>query len=86
MSIESGDANIRPPSLTCGAYMTGTLAVSTFDRFPYAFFNLLNPIISVLYGITGFQVKRMPPDEPTTQETTTAEPPLMAASQREPAL
>jgi NhaC family Na+:H+ antiporter len=49
------------PWNTCGAYMTGTLGVSTFDYFPYAFFNIVNPIISMLYGITGFQVKRAAP-------------------------
>jgi NhaC family Na+:H+ antiporter len=55
------------PWNTCGAYMTGTLGVSTFEYFPYAFFNLLNPIISLGYGITGFQVKRLPPDEGTAE-------------------
>jgi Na+:H+ antiporter, NhaC family len=49
------------PWNTCGAYMTGTLGVSTFDYFPYAFFNLFNPIISMVYGFTGFQVKRAAP-------------------------
>jgi Na+:H+ antiporter, NhaC family len=73
------------PWNTCGAYMSGTLRVSTFDYFPYAFFNLLNPIISVLYGFTGFQVKRLPPDEQGPEVTPGIEQPLEAASQREPA-
>ena len=50
------------PWNSCGAYMSGTLAVSTFAYFPFCFFNLLNPLISLLYGITGFQVKRIQPE------------------------
>jgi Na+:H+ antiporter, NhaC family len=53
--------SVLVPWNTCGAYMTGTLGVSTFDYFPYAFFNLLNPVISMAYGFTGFQVKRTAP-------------------------
>ena len=50
------------PWNSCGAYMSGTLGVSTIAYFPYCFFNLLNPLISLLYGLTGFQVKRI--DQP----------------------
>jgi NhaC family Na+:H+ antiporter len=62
------------PWNTCGAYMSGTLGVSTFDYFPYAFFNLFNPIISVAYGFTGFQVKRVQADGEDAQEPTTVAP------------
>jgi NhaC family Na+:H+ antiporter len=61
------------PWNTCGAYMTGTLGVSTMSYFPYAFFNLLNPIISAAYSITGFQVKRLPSDETAGEEQMTAD-------------
>jgi NhaC family Na+:H+ antiporter len=47
------------PWNSCGAYMAGTLGVTTIAYFPYCFFNLINPLISVLYGLTGFQVKRI---------------------------
>ncbi|HEY7270948.1 MAG TPA: Na+/H+ antiporter NhaC family protein [Dehalococcoidia bacterium] len=47
------------PWNSCGAYMAGTLGVATTAYFPYCFFNLINPLISVLYGLTGFQVKRI---------------------------
>ncbi|HET9199487.1 MAG TPA: Na+/H+ antiporter NhaC [Dehalococcoidia bacterium] len=69
------------PWNTCGAYMTGTLGVSTFDYFPYAFFNLLNPVISVLYGLTGFQVKKIPPEEGTPEPFVGVEPSTEGAMQ-----
>jgi len=50
------------PWNSCGAYMSGTLGVATVAYFPYCFFNLLNPLISLIYGLTGFQVKRI--DQP----------------------
>jgi len=47
------------PWNTCGAYMAGTLGVATFAYLPFAFFNLLNPLISVIYGYTGFRIVRI---------------------------
>ena len=38
------------PWNTCGAYMSATLGVSTFMYAPFAFFNILCPIIAVIYG------------------------------------
>jgi len=40
------------PWNTCGAYMTGTLGVSTFVYAPFAFFNILCPIIAIIYGFS----------------------------------
>jgi Na+:H+ antiporter, NhaC family len=40
------------PWNTCGAYMTGTLGVSTFAYAPFAFFNILCPIIAIIYGFS----------------------------------
>ena len=42
------------PWNTCGAYMAATLGVGTLAYLPFAFFNLVNPVISVIYGFTGF--------------------------------
>jgi NhaC family Na+:H+ antiporter len=44
------------PWNTCGAFMASTLGVATLAYLPYAFFNLLNPIISMIYGYTGFKL------------------------------
>lgn len=50
------------PWNTCGAFMAGTLGVATFAYLPYAFFNLINPVVSLIYGITGFTIQRMDPE------------------------
>ncbi len=47
------------PWNTCGAYMAATLGVPTLAYLPFAFFNLINPLISVIYGYTGFTIKRL---------------------------
>jgi Na+:H+ antiporter, NhaC family len=44
------------PWNTCGAYMSGVLGVSTAGYLPYCFFNLLSPILDVVYGFLGFKV------------------------------
>lgn len=49
------------PWNTCGAYMAATLGVATFAYLPYAFLNLINPLVSILYGVTGFSIKRLEP-------------------------
>ena len=50
------------PWNSCGAYMTATLGVSTFVYFPYCFFNLINPILGMIAGFTGFNVQRLAED------------------------
>ena len=40
----------------CGAYQSATLGVHNFAFLPYAFINLLTPIISVVFTIFGFGV------------------------------
>lgn len=50
------------PWNTCGAFMAGTLGVPTLVYLPYAFFNLLNPIISAVYGFTGFSIEKVDPN------------------------
>jgi NhaC family Na+:H+ antiporter len=52
------------PWNTCGAFMAATLTVSTFAYLPYAFLNLLNPLISIFYGLTGWTIT---PAEPTRE-------------------
>lgn len=45
------------PWNTCGAYMSATLGVATFSYAPFAFFNLLCPLVAILYGFTHFALK-----------------------------
>jgi NhaC family Na+:H+ antiporter len=50
------------PWNSCGAYMTATLGVSTFVYFPYCFFNLINPILGMIFGFLGINVQRLEPE------------------------
>lgn len=51
------------PWNTCGAFMAQTLGVGTLVYLPFCFFNLLNPIISAIYGFTGFTIEKLDPSE-----------------------
>jgi NhaC family Na+:H+ antiporter len=46
------------PWNTCGAYHAAVLGVATFDYLPYCFFNLVNPLLSILYGFLGFRMEK----------------------------
>lgn len=50
------------PWNTCGAFMAGTLGIATGDYLWFCFFNLITPVVSAIYGYTGF--KLTPLDEP----------------------
>jgi len=47
------------PWNTCGAFMYETLGVHPFAYLPYAFLNLLNPLISIFYGYTGITMEKV---------------------------
>jgi NhaC family Na+:H+ antiporter len=47
------------PWNTCGAYMAATLGVATIAYLPFVFFNLINPLVSIIYGFTGFTITRV---------------------------
>jgi NhaC family Na+:H+ antiporter len=51
------------PWNTCGAYMSGVLGVSTINYLPYAFFNILNPVVAIVYAFTGFRVEHVEPSD-----------------------
>ena len=51
------------PWNSCGAYHTGVLGISTFDYAPYCFFNIINPIISLIYGFAGIRMEKYAPGE-----------------------
>jgi NhaC family Na+:H+ antiporter len=48
--------SVLVPWNTCGAYISGVLGVSTAAYLPFCFFNLLSPLLDVLYGFIGFKV------------------------------
>jgi NhaC family Na+:H+ antiporter len=45
------------PWNSCGAFMHITLGVNPLLYLPYAFLNLTNPIVSLIYGYTGITIK-----------------------------
>ena len=47
------------PWNTCGVYMASTLGVATLAYLPFAFFNLINPLVSIFYGFTGFSIEKI---------------------------
>jgi NhaC family Na+:H+ antiporter len=53
------------PWNTCGAYMSATLGVGCFAFLPFAFFNLICPIISLIYGATGISIEKIKNEDST---------------------
>ena len=49
------------PWNSCGAYMAAVLGIPTMLYLPFCIFNLMSPILTVLYGFTGFKILRVPP-------------------------
>ncbi len=54
------------PWNTCGAFMATTLGVATLTYLPFAFFNLINPVVSAIYGFTGFTIEKIEPESSGT--------------------
>ena len=55
------------PWNSCGAYMAATLGVATTSYVPFAFFNLINPLVSIAFAFLGLRMLR-------TAEAKTASP------------
>ncbi|RKD31569.1 Na+/H+ antiporter NhaC [Thermohalobacter berrensis] len=53
-----------------GAYMYSTLGVHPFAYGMYAFLNLINPIIAVIYGYLGFTIEKISDKDIAEQEQT----------------
>lgn len=51
------------PWNTCGVFILGTLGVHAIDYGPYAVLNLVVPILSVIYALTGFTITRLTEEE-----------------------
>lgn len=61
-SLEDGGTLTSPliPWNTCGVYMHGVLAVNPLDYAMYAFFNLINPVLGIIYAYVGIKILRIP--------------------------
>jgi Na+:H+ antiporter, NhaC family len=51
------------PWNSCGAFMGAVLGVATLSYLPFAMFNIASPVLSVVYGYTGFKVVKLPTAE-----------------------
>jgi NhaC family Na+:H+ antiporter len=76
-ALEDGGTLTSPlvPWNTCGAFMAATLMVPTGAYFAYAFLNLINPLISILYGFMGWTIAPLHP-----APASAATPPASAAT------
>ncbi len=50
------------PWNSCGAFMGATLGVAPLAYLPYAFLNLIVPVVSLFYGYTGITIEKLPED------------------------
>jgi NhaC family Na+:H+ antiporter len=57
------------PWNTCGAAMSSYLGVPTLEYLPYCFLNLVNPIVSIVFGFTGITMMKLE-DDPSAPEYT----------------
>ena len=51
--------SVLVPWNTCGAYHYGILGVSTFAYLPYCFFNLISPLMTLLYAYTKIKIRKI---------------------------
>ncbi|WP_064092319.1 Na+/H+ antiporter NhaC [Rossellomorea aquimaris] len=59
-TLEDAGTVINPlvPWSVCGIFLTDVLGVSTISYLPFALFCLISPIITVLYGFTGWTIEK----------------------------
>jgi NhaC family Na+:H+ antiporter len=55
------------PWNTCGAAMSTYLGVPTIEYLPYCFLNLVNPVVSIIFGFTGITMMKLE-DDPSSPE------------------
>jgi NhaC family Na+:H+ antiporter len=60
--------SVLVPWNTCGAYISGVLGVPTASYLPFCFFNILSPVLDVLFGFIGFKVPNATPEEAAAAE------------------
>lgn len=55
------------PWNTCGATQSRVLDVATFDYLPYCFFNLISPVMSILFAYFNIKIRRFVKPEGKTE-------------------
>ena len=51
--------SVLVPWNTCGATQSRVLGVPTLTYLPYCFLNLINPVIAIIIGYTGYKIRRI---------------------------
>ncbi|WP_417603481.1 Na+/H+ antiporter NhaC [Owenweeksia hongkongensis] len=51
--------SVLVPWNTCGAYQSGVLGVSTFAYLPYAVFNYLSPLMTLVFAIFDIKIRKL---------------------------
>jgi len=69
-TLEDGGTITSPliPWNTCGAYMQSVLLISPLDYAMYAFFNLINPALAVIYAYFGIKILKLEPKHIQSRE------------------
>lgn len=64
-ALEDSGTLLSPliPWNTCGAFMWTTLGIHPFAYLPFAFLNLVNPLVSLFYAATGITMEKLSPEE-----------------------
>lgn len=59
--LEDAGTVVNPlvPWSVCGVFLTGVLGVDTLSYLPFTFFCLLSPVITMIFGITGFKLSKL---------------------------
>lgn len=55
------------PWNTCGAYHSGVLGVATGAYIPYAFFNLISPVMTIVYAYLNIKIKKLTKADDTAE-------------------
>ncbi|MGM0851809.1 MAG: Na+/H+ antiporter NhaC [Bacillota bacterium] len=59
-TLEDAGTVINPlvPWSVCGIFLTDVLGVATLEYLPFAIFCLISPVITILYGFTGWTIEK----------------------------
>ncbi len=61
------------PWNTCGATQAAILHVSTLTFAPFCFFNIISPIMTMLFGFFGIFIAKLQPDDPGELDLTSSD-------------
>ena len=51
--------SVLVPWNTCGATQSAVLGVATMTYLPFCFFNIISPLMTILYGYLGFKIRKI---------------------------